>query len=142
MSACCCQSIIQGHNTPWGYGVPVGWPAPSVDMPTQGPAPKEYLDSQVHVRVPQYRHQREHWLIPSVGVGDDELPALLLWWVLLFALSLLARYEPAAWRAALDPDSSDLAVPLEELLDEALGVTPALLFEALTGQSALLPARI
>jgi hypothetical protein len=56
-------------------------------------------------------------------------------------LSLLARYEPATWRAALDPDKSELAVPLEEVLDEALAVAPDLLSEAITHEPALLPRR-
>jgi len=120
----------------------VRWPAPSIQLPAEGPPPSEYIASLVHARVPQYRYRREHWLVPVVGEADDELPPLLLWWVLLFGLSVLARYEPAAWRAALDPDTSPLAVPLEELLDEAMVATPALLSEALTGEPELLPARV
>jgi hypothetical protein len=64
----------------------VRWPAPSVDRPHEGPPSPEFLRSEVHNRVPQYRYQREHWLIPRVGDGHDELPALLIWWVLLFWL--------------------------------------------------------
>jgi len=135
------QTIIPSQRTPWGDGVPVRWPAPEVALPPDGPPPPEYVASQVRNRVPEYRYSREHWLVPFVGDANDELPPLLLWWVLLFGLSLLARYEPAAWRGALDPDSSALAVELEELLDEALDVTPALLYEALTGESSLLPPR-
>jgi hypothetical protein len=122
--------------------VPVRWPEPAVKLPSHGPGPPEYLASLVTARVPQYRFHREHWLVPVVGAANDELPPLLLWWVLLFGLSLLARYEPAAWRAALDPDRSTLAVPLQELLDEALVATPALLSEAILGKPDLLPARI
>lgn len=79
--------------------------------------------------VPQHRYTQEFWLIPRVGVGD-ELPPLLLWWVLLFALSMLARYEPATWRAALDVERS-LAVPLEDLMDEALEAVPHWVLSAL-----------
>jgi hypothetical protein len=136
------QTIIQTKPTPWGFGVPVRWPAPSIQLPPQGPPPPAYVASFVHVRVPQYRYRREHWLVPFVGEAGDELPPLLLWWVLLFGLSLLARYEPAAWRQALDPDASTLAVPLEELLEEAMAATPALLYEALTGEPGLLPPRV
>jgi hypothetical protein len=49
-----------------------------------------------------------------------------------FGLSLLARYEPAAWRAALDLDASPIADPLTELLDQTLIIAPDLLFEAAT----------
>src|SRR5262249_12327659 len=62
------------------------------------------------------------WLIPRVGDEADQLPPLLLWWIVLFSLSLLARYEPAAWRAALDLDRSPRADPLTPPLDEALAI--------------------
>jgi hypothetical protein len=135
------QGIVQSSQTPWGVSVPVRWPAPNVSFPPEGPPPQEWLASQVHVRVPQYRYERQHWLLPYVGDGRDALPPLMIWWALLFALSLLARYEPAAWRAALDPDQSLFAVPLEHLLDEALETVPALLCEAITGEPVLLPQR-
>jgi hypothetical protein len=92
--------------------------------------------------VPEYRYRREHWLIPSLGESRDELPPLLMWWALIFGLSLLVRYEPVAWHEALDPDQSQLAVLLEQLLDVPIEVIPDLLYEALTRESALLPARI
>jgi hypothetical protein len=135
------QTIIQASPTPWGFGVPVRWPAPQVELPAEGPPPPEWLASQVHVRVRQYKYSRQHWLIPYIGDSADELPPLLIWWVLLFALSLLARYEPAAWRTALDPDQSRIAVPLEHLLDEALEIAPRLLYEAITEEESLLPSR-
>jgi len=136
------QRIIQQRRTPWGEGVPVRWPAPSVEQTSDHSPPPDLGASYVHNRVPLYRYQQEHWLIPRVGDGRDELSALLLWWVLLFGLSLLARYEPAAWREAVDPDRSELAVPLEELLEEALTITPDLLYEAVTHELALLPPRL
>jgi hypothetical protein len=135
------DGLIQREQTPWGFGVPIRWPAPPVDHSPEGPPP-EFVASEVHNRVPQYRYRQEHWLIPRVGERNDQLPALLVWWVLLFALSVLARYEPAVWRNALDPDQSELAVPLEELLDEALVVVPDLLSEAITQQPVLLPRRL
>jgi hypothetical protein len=55
-----------------------------------------------------------------------------MWWVLLHGLSLLARYEPAAWRSALDLDNSSIADPLIDLLDSALQIVPDLLYEAVT----------
>jgi hypothetical protein len=72
------------------------------------------------------------WLIPPVGENADLLPPVLLWWVLMHALSLLARYEPGTWRDALNLDRSQLADPLQQLLDEALRVIPGLMYEAAT----------
>jgi hypothetical protein len=100
------------------------------------------MSSHVRSRVPQYKHEREHWLLPTVGGCEDELQPILLWWVLLFGFSLLARYEPVSWQAALDPDRSSIAFPLERLLDEALDVMPELLYGTLLHQPALLPPRV
>jgi hypothetical protein len=89
--------------------------------------------------VPKHRYTDERWLIPRVGDAEDELPPLLLWWVLLFGLSLLARYEPAVWRAALDVERP-MAVPLEDLMDEALTAIPHWLLWSITkSQQVTLP---
>jgi hypothetical protein len=133
------QGVVADEQTPLGPGIPVQWPMPEV--PADAPTPS-YVASLVRNRVPQYRYRREHWLVPVVGDTSDILPPTLLWWVLLFGLSLLARYEPAAWRHALDPDESRIAVLLEALLDEALTEMPRLLTEALIHQELLESARI
>jgi len=72
------------------------------------------------------------WIRPAVG--SVALSSLLTWWALLFGLSMLARYEPAGWAAALAVESSELAVPLEELLDIALDRVPELIFDALSAE--------
>ena len=87
--------------------------------------------SPVHNRLPGYRSGEERWLIPVVGDGRTGCP-VLLWWVLLFGLSLLARYDPAVWRAALDLEQSPVAGPVMGLIDDALVILPDLLFEAAT----------
>jgi hypothetical protein len=56
---------------------------------------------------------------------------LMLWWMLLQALSALARYESATWTAAITPDQSKIAVPLEQTLQIATMILPRLLREAL-----------
>ena len=64
----------------------------------------------------------------------------MLWWLLLFGLSLIARYEPARWRDSLDPDSSPLAVFIEDAMEEALTALPHLLLIALVGREWIIPA--
>jgi hypothetical protein len=56
---------------------------------------------------------------------------LLLWWGLLLGLSTFARYEPAAWTAAIDPEVSPLAVALERVLDIAQERIPSRVLAAL-----------
>jgi hypothetical protein len=104
----------------WGVGVEVTWPEFSSELVPPYP----------YARIPQRGQASHHWLVPAVGEGADRLSPLLLWWALLFGLSLLARYHPAEWRAALDLDRSHCADRLMELLDEALLIVPDLLYEA------------
>jgi hypothetical protein len=62
----------------------------------------------------------------------DFLSPLMLWWVLLFGLSSVARYDPELWVAALDVNRSKQAVPIEAALAEALIALPELILAALT----------
>lgn len=71
------------------------------------------------------------YLRPTLGVQDGEISTLMTWWAALLVLSSLARYEPAAWRAALDVDGSSVAVLLEHVLDVAQERLPELLLAAL-----------
>jgi hypothetical protein len=82
---------------------------------------------------PPYQSRSQNIAIPSLPTGDWLNP-LMLWWVLLFGLSNLARYEPAAWTAAIDVNTSKLAVPLEAAMREACDSVPHLVLEALLGQ--------
>lgn len=108
----------------WGIGVSLAWPQPSPELVP--PYPNAHLRGD--------RPGGEHWLVPGVGTRSGRLSPLLLWWALLFGFSLLARYHPADWRAALDFDRSACADRLAELLDEALVIVPDLLFDAATAQ--------
>jgi hypothetical protein len=72
------------------------------------------------------------YLMPGLGANDDVLAPLMVWWALLYALSHVARYQPAAWTRALDPLNSTLAVPIESALAWAREVMPGLVLEVLT----------
>jgi hypothetical protein len=53
-------------------------------------------------------------------------------WALVYSLSQLARYHPAQWVSALKPDTSEIAVDLEHVLDVCLELVPDLLVPAVT----------
>lgn len=103
----------------------VAWEAPD----TTAGARKQTFDQVA----PPYQNRSVHSAIPELPSGDWLSP-LMLWWVLLFGLSNLARYEPGAWTAALDVNLSRLAVPLETAMREALDSVPHLILEALLGR--------
>ncbi len=65
------------------------------------------------------------------GGDDRQLHPLLAWWAVLFALSMLARYQPGQWTAQIDVNRSKDAVAIEYLLDSALNVVPELILAAI-----------
>lgn len=86
-------------------------------------------------------YYRGQLVLPPTQQGQDRPQhPLVTWWALLWALSMLARYEPDAWARHLDVDRSPYAVPLESLLDVALVAVPEALRDALAGSRGL-PAR-
>jgi hypothetical protein len=71
---------------------------------------------------------------PSLDGGDRPIHPLLVWWAILFRLSMLARYEPQAWERFSDVNVSADAVPLEHILNAALSAVPELIFHVLTAE--------
>jgi YaaC-like Protein len=63
----------------------------------------------------------------------------MAWWLLLYVLSMVSRYQPAKWIKLLDLDKSKYAVPLQYALQEAISALPHLVLEALDNRSWLLP---
>ena len=115
---------LVGELTPYGQGIRVWWTAASPDLSGQ----RRKLDEVA----PLDLRSNLRWLRPALADGSLPSP-LLTWWALLFALSMLARYEPAGWEAALDYDSSPLAAPLAHLLEVGVVLIPELVLEALVG---------
>ncbi len=72
------------------------------------------------------------WVAPAVAGNDRPLHPLMAWWAVLHALSMLARYEPAAWDRHRDIDGSIDAAAVEALLDQALIEVPELVLHVLT----------
>jgi hypothetical protein len=129
-----------------GDAVDLSWPVDAttggVRLPpssSPGQTPELYERLKRHVETQQlsrlraakiYRDPDVRWAFPVLG---DQVPLhpLLAWWAALYALSMLARYQPREWIAHLDVDHSQHAVALEAALNEALDACPELLLRAL-----------
>jgi hypothetical protein len=83
------------------------------------------------------RYGPSYYLRPGLGANGLEVDLIMTWWATLFTLSSLTRYEPALWRDALDVDTSEVAVVLEEILEVAQKRVPELLYEALANERNL-----
>jgi hypothetical protein len=97
--------------------------------------PADDLSAFATARTWPYRGDDERYVYPALGGSDTPLYPLLAWWAILFALSMLARYQPASWTKHLDVDSSADAVPLENALSEALDTCPQLILHAIRAVS-------
>lgn len=59
-------------------------------------------------------------VLPAPPDGSRPMHPLMIWWAILFGLSMLARYEPTSWTKLIDVNTSRSAVPIEFLLSVAL----------------------
>src|SRR6266545_1277041 len=78
-----------------------------------------------------YLGDDDRWVFPAIGGAAQPIRPVLTWWAVLYALSMLARYEPASWTDHLDVDQSRNAVPLETALGLALDTCPQLILHAI-----------
>jgi hypothetical protein len=111
---------------------PNGEKLPAIVFPNMLLMPGNPSPIIVDQAVPPYRDKSDRLIRPRIGAKDDLVSPLMLWWLLLFGLSTIARYDPELWVGALDVNSSEQAVPIEAALDEALEALPELILEALT----------
>jgi len=95
------------------------------------PPQPDGMDAFVLRSTTAYRGDDDRQVFPALGGNTRPLHPLLAWWAVLFALSMLARYEPAAWTTHLSVDSSADAVPLETILDRALETCPELILHTI-----------
>ncbi|MER5600133.1 YaaC family protein [Streptomyces sp. NPDC002265] len=56
---------------------------------------------------------------------------MMAWWAVLYTLSMLARYEPAAWGKLISVDDSQHAVPIERLLERTVNHLPVLITDGI-----------
>jgi hypothetical protein len=104
------------------------WPS---STPPDGTAIPNFLSDDAELRTLPYLGDGDRWVFPALGGADIPLHPLLAWWALLYALSMLARYEPASWTSALDVDEQSTAVTLQGALSLALDTCPQLILHAI-----------
>jgi hypothetical protein len=63
---------------------------------------------------PAYLHNENYFLRPSLdGEGNPPPSPFMTWWAMLYTFSVLSRYYPREWAAALNIDKSETAALLE-----------------------------
>ncbi|WP_327341405.1 YaaC family protein [Streptomyces europaeiscabiei] len=74
----------------------------------------------------------DRYFLPVLPSIKGELHPLMAWWAVLYALSMLSRYQPAAWGSLINVDSSEHTVPIERLPERAINHLPVLIADAIT----------
>ena len=77
------------------------------------------------------RYFNTAYLFPALGDNARPLHPLLAWWAILYALSMVARYEPVAWTEMTAINTSSEAASIEHLLDTALIRLPRLVLDVI-----------
>jgi hypothetical protein len=125
-------------TTPAGVGFEL-----RLSVPPDSKAPVADYQALLDAIAPEYRWLERRWLRPELQQGVPPPSALMTWWVVLYALSMLARYFPTAWTAALSLDTSPIAALLERTLSVSLDAIPHLIFAEVlavpVGSQPLLP---
>jgi len=106
-----------------GGELQLNWLMPSGK--TTGAERLEYLRSITRA----YAGQR--YFLPVIAHLTCEFHPLMAWWAVLYALSMLARYEPARWVGHINVDSSRHAVHIERFLEQALVQLPAVIADTI-----------
>lgn len=97
----------------------------SVELSWTGPAALKWLAQA------RTEYRKSLVVLPSAGPSHNTMHPLMIWWSLLFSLSMLARYEPRSWTRVIDVNNSPHAVPIEYLLEVAADSVPDLLADTL-----------
>jgi hypothetical protein len=103
--------------------VRVNWRVPGEEH-LPGPDRNRYVQSRARL------HNDEYYFFPRVAELGASLHPLMAWWAVLYVLSMVARYQPAAWSTQLDINASRYAYPVETVLGDALMTLPSLIAEA------------
>jgi len=120
-----------GRAPDFGRHVDQGWGFLSVNWSVKGGTPATVDERQVFMDAITLPYLGQRWLFPDISGANKPIHPLMAWWAVLFALSMLARYQPAEWLSHVDVDASACAVSLERLLTSALATVPALVIETI-----------
>lgn len=108
------------------WAIRLGW-----DGPTTETTQTQWTVNQLDVVYSAGSGNGHGVVLPAIGGNEIPQKPLITWWLALYALSMLARYQPREWTAMIDVDRSRLAVPLEQLLARTTSELLELVVDAL-----------
>jgi hypothetical protein len=112
-------------------GRAISWPGAGQNLVLQWHLDTEQalLQHLLDDRLTTYRNHQ--MAFPRLGSEEHPRHPLMLWWMALYGLSMLTRYQPATWTNLIDVNRSAQATAVEFVLDVALSAVPDLVDEAI-----------
>lgn len=122
---------LRGWRKSTPVGTEIGWPEGdhSLELTWELTEPEKRSQHVAGDRLTRYRGRR--MAFPTVAEEAVPLQPLMVWWAVLYVLSMLTRYEPAQWTELIDVNQCEQATAIEFVLDTALAAVPDLLDEAI-----------
>jgi len=106
------------------------WPSPNMGLSLQWARPDGMVVGHVlDQRLTMYRGNALAY--PTIDGAANTVHPLMAWWMVLFSLSMLTRYQPDVWTQMIDVNRSAHATAIEFVLETALSAVPDLIDEAI-----------
>lgn len=118
----------------WVTSTPSGsaqdWPGPNMQLSLRWAKPEGVATGHVLDRsLVIYRGNTLAY--PTLGRASTTVHPLMAWWMVLFSLSMLTRYQPDVWTQMIDVNRSPQATAIEYVLETAVSAVPDLIDEAI-----------
>ena len=121
---------LTGWVTAFSTGAQQDWPNPHNALTLQWGTPDGMTTGHVlDQRLTTYRGNTLAY--PTIGDAAASVHPLMAWWMALFSLSMLTRYQPDVWTEMIDVNRSPQATAIEFVLEKALDAVPDLIDEAI-----------
>lgn len=118
---------------PTPSGSNVDWPSPNMAFTLRWKRPDDLGSGHVLDGM-LVRYRGEQTLAyPTLEDDPTGLPVhpLMAWWMVLFAMSMLTRYQPVRWTEMIDVNWSEHATAIEYVLEAGVLAVPDLIDEAI-----------
>lgn len=107
-----------------------GWPGPNMGLALRWTKPDDLtIGNILDERLTTYRGSKLAY--PTLDGATHTVHPLMAWWMVLFSLSMLTRYQPDVWTEMIDVNRSAHATAIEFVLETALSAVPDLIDEAI-----------
>ncbi len=118
------------QNLPTGQAL--GWPVNQSNLNLRWDTTGQHLAGPAALAARLTRYRGLTFAFPVLSGSRGTFHPLMVWFSVLYGLSMLTRYMPDQWTRLVDVDQCAQATAIEFVLDTALDAVPDLLDEAIS----------